>query len=169
MNPNIIAFFVFALGALAFATAMVTRKNPVPAAAFLIAHFFCLAGLYLTLQAQLLAVLQVLVYAGAIMVLVVFVIMLLNIGNEAAETAKATTRNIFGIVLAGVLCIQLLAALVGRPTGYTQLPPFAEALGTVETLGMVLFTNYIFPFEAISLLLLAAIVGAVLLSKRTLE
>jgi NADH-quinone oxidoreductase subunit J len=167
MEINVLLFFVFAVGAIAFAVGMITRKAPVPAATFLIAHFFCLAGLYLTLHAQLLALLQILVYAGAIMVLVVFVIMLLNLGKDDSENVNA--RGVLATTFAGVLAIQLIAALIGRPSGYTKQSNFAEIIGTVQAVGMNMFTDYIFPFEAVSLLLLAAIVGAVLIAKRKLD
>jgi NADH-quinone oxidoreductase subunit J len=167
MNINAILFFVFAIGAIATAITTITRASAVPAATFLIAHFFCLAGLYLTLQAQLLALLQILVYAGAIMVLVVFVIMLLNLGKEEAAE-RFSVKKLLAVVFAGVLGVQLLAVFLARPTPYTSISPFAEAMGTVQAVGNNLFRDYIFPFEAVSLLLLAAIVGSVMLAKRNL-
>ncbi len=163
------AFFVFALCAVASAIVMVTRKSPVAAAVGLITHFFCLSGLYLTLQAQLLAALQILVYAGAIMVLVTFVIMLLNLGEEEKLAQKLNVRNIVGIVIAGLLGVQIIAFLMMQRSELTQLSPNAEVIGSVNELGRVLFTDYLFPFEAVSLLLLAAVVGAVVLAKRNLE
>jgi NADH-quinone oxidoreductase subunit J len=151
------AFFVFAVGAIATAILMITRKNAIPAALCLITHFFCLSGLYLTLQAQLLAALQVLVYAGAIMVLVVFVIMLLNPETEVKSAKHSQVRTILAIVFVGVLGLQLLALL-----------PKSAIVGSVEELGRVLYTDYLFPFEAVSLLLLTAVVGALTLAKRKL-
>ncbi|TAE27901.1 MAG: NADH-quinone oxidoreductase subunit J [Candidatus Kapaibacterium sp.] len=163
------AFFVFAVCAVASALVMVTRKSPVASAVGLITHFFCLSGLYLTLQAQLLAALQILVYAGAIMVLVTFVIMLLNLGEEEKLAQKLNVRNIVGIVMAGLLGVQIIAFLIMQRGELTQLSPNAEVIGSVNELGRVLFTDYLFPFEAVSLLLLAAVVGSVVLAKRNLE
>ena len=164
------AFFVFAVGGIATAILMVTRKSAIPAALCLIGHFFCLSGLYLTLQAQLLAALQILVYAGAIMVLVVFVIMLLNIGDEARREKRATLRAIAAITVSGILALQLLAFLLGGANGqFTQQPPNAVAIGGVAYLGRTLYTDYVFAFEAVSMLLFTAVVGAVVIAKRKLE
>ncbi len=162
------AFFVFAAGAIATAILMITRKNAIPAALCLITHFFCLAGLYLTLQAQLLAALQVLVYAGAIMVLVVFVLMLLNPESEVKSAKHSQVRTILAIVFVGVLGLQLLAFLLGQQSSHTALVPKSAIVGSVEELGRVLYTDYLFPFEAVSLLLLTAVVGALTLAKRKL-
>jgi NADH-quinone oxidoreductase subunit J len=163
------AFFLFATCAVATAVVTVTRKNPVAAAVGLIAHFFCLSGLYLTLQAQLLAALQILVYAGAIMVLVVFVIMLLNLGQESTLSKQLNVRSILGVVFAGLLGIQIIAFLMMQRGDFTALAPNAELIGSVGELGRVLYTDYLFPFEAVSLLLLAAVVGAVVIAKRKME
>lgn len=147
----------------------VTRKNPVTSAAFLVIHFFALSGLYLTLQAQLLAILQLLVYAGAIMVLVVFVIMLLNIGNEEKSAKESGVRQGLALVFSMAFVLQLFVVFLSKPTSYQALAQKAGDIGTVEALGKSMFTTYMFPFEAVSLLLLSAIVGAILLSKRKLQ
>jgi NADH-quinone oxidoreductase subunit J len=163
------AFFVFAVAAIASAVMMITRKNAVSAAVALIVHFFCLSGLYLTLQAQLLAALQIIVYAGAIMVLVVFVIMLLNLGENDKVLQTTNVRGIAGIVIAGILALQLVAVMLLQNTNAAMLPPNSVVVGSVNELGRVLYTDYLFPFEAVSLLLLTAVVGAVILAKRKLE
>jgi NADH-quinone oxidoreductase subunit J len=168
MSLNTVAFFLFAVAAVATAITTITRKNPVTAATFLITHFFCLSALYLTLQAQFLALLQILVYAGAIMVLVVFVIMLLNLGKEGSAEALST-RGVIGIALVGVLTVQVVAMLMGRSSGLPEQSYRAEIMGTVQGVGATLFSDYIFPFEAVSLLLLAAVVGSVMLAKRKLD
>ncbi|GIV54518.1 MAG: NADH dehydrogenase [Candidatus Kapaibacterium sp.] len=169
MPLHVALFLLFGIGAIATAIGTVTRRNPVAAAVNLIAHFFMLAGLYLTLQAQFLAVLQILVYAGAIMVLVVFVIMLLNLGNEEALREQFTLRKVLGVVLAAIFLLQIGVLVNARPTGALYQSPQAAALGTAESIGRALFTQYLFPFEAISLLLLAALVGAIILAKRKVE
>lgn len=169
MNLDVILFAIFAIGAVATAMFTITRRNPVAAAMSLIGHFFMLAGLYLTLHAQFVAVVQVLVYAGAIMVLVVFVIMLLNLGNEKQLTERASMRTTLGTAIAALFAVQVVTALVARPTGILAQSDKALAIGTTASIGNALFTTYIFPFEAVSLLLLAALIGAVILAKRHLH
>ncbi len=164
-----IIFIILAVGAIASGVMMITRRNPVTAAMFLVLHFIALAGMYLTLQAQLLAALQILVYAGAIMVLVLFVLMLLNLGKEEQLTEKMNTRTIVALAFAAVLLLQFGSVFLGQPTSYTQISDQAGTIGAVEAIGESLFSSFIFPFEAISLLLLAAIVGAILLAKRKLD
>lgn len=169
MSLTAILFVLLAVGAIATGILMITRRNPVTAAMFLVLHFFMLAGMYLTLQAQLLAALQILVYAGAIMVLVLFVIMLLNLGKEEQLTEKLNTRSIVAMAFGAVLLLQLGSVFFAQPTAYTQMSDKAATIGTVQAIGNTLFSSFIFPFEAISLLLLAAIVGAILLAKRRLD
>lgn len=159
-------FTLFAIGAVASAILTITRKNPVASAMSLVAHFFMLTGLYLTLQAQFVAAVQVLVYAGAIMVLVVFVIMLLNVGREISHPERGNLRTTLGAVLAVLLVVLISTAILARPTGRMELSPKAVEIGTTEAVGQSLFTSYLFPFEAVSLLLLAALIGSVILAKR---
>jgi NADH-quinone oxidoreductase subunit J len=135
----------------------------------LIVHFFTLAGLYLTLQAQFIAIIQILVYAGAIMVLVVFVIMLLNLGKEENMHEKFNLRKKMSLAIGVMLVAQFLTVFLGKPTGMNALPEKSLQMGSTQGIGTMLFTEYLFPFEAISLLLLAAIVGAVFLAKRKSE
>jgi len=168
MSLQVALFFLFGIGAIASAIGTITRRNPVAAAVNLIVHFFMLAGLYLTLQAQFLAILQILVYAGAIMVLVVFVIMLLNLGNEEALREQFTLRKVLGAAIAAIFMLQLGVFFNASPS-QRYLSPNAASLGTAEGIGQALFTTYLFPFEAISLLLLAALVGAIILAKRKVE
>jgi len=169
VNLDVILFAIFAIGAVATAMFTITRRNPVAAAMSLVGHFFMLAGLYLTLHAQFVAVVQVLVYAGAIMVLVVFVIMLLNLGNEKSLTENVSMRTTLGTAIASLFAVQVVTGLLARPTGLTQQAENALTIGTTASIGNSLFTTYIFPFEAVSLLLLAALIGAVILAKRHLQ
>jgi NADH-quinone oxidoreductase subunit J len=164
-----ILFVLLAVGAIATGITMITRRNPVTAAMFLVLHFVMLSGLYLTLQAQLLAALQILVYAGAIMVLVLFVIMLLNLGKEEQLTEKFNTRSILSIAFAAVMLLQLASVFLAQPVLHDQMSDKAATIGTVEAIGNTLFSSFIFPFEAISLLLLTAVVGAILLAKKRLD
>ncbi len=165
-----ILFFVLAGLSIGSALMMVTRRSPVMSAIWLIVNFFALAGLYLTLQAQFIAVIQIIVYAGAIMVLFVFVIMLLNLGDEKKLTEKISSRKIVAAGLSAGVLLELLAIL-----GFSNLIfPGQNAqrsleIGTVESIGKELFTTFLFPFEITSVLLLVAIVGAVVLAKKKLD
>ena len=148
---------------------MILHRNPVMSAIALIVNFFCIALLYLLLQAQLLAALQIVVYTGAIMVLVVFVIMLLNLGDEQRLTERYDWKKIVGIcVVAGFLLEMVFLFGFAGVTGGTQTMQSSDAgmIGTVENMGKAMFGMFLFPFEVTSILLLAAIIGAVILAKR---
>jgi NADH-quinone oxidoreductase subunit J len=164
-----ILFYIFAAGGIVSALLVVTRRNPIISAICLIVNFFCLAGIYLTLHAQFIAVIQILVYAGAIMVLFVFVIMLLNLGDERRLRDGFTWKK----VVAGSLGFGVLMELIYIFMMQTGTPSIemerATNVGTVEAVGRVLFTRFLFPFEVTSLLLTAAIVGAVVLAKKKLD
>lgn len=169
MSLQVILFLILGIGAIATGVGTITRKNPVYSAMNLVAHFFMLSGLYLTLQAQFIAAVQILVYAGAIMVLVIFVIMLLNLGNEKTLTEKFNAKKIIGVALAGSMVVQMITIFLSKPSSYTTLNTNAITLGTSESLGVSLFNSYLFPFEAVSLLLLVALIGAVILAKRKID
>lgn len=161
-------FLIVATLAIASALLMVLQKNPVMSAIYLIANFFCIALLYLLLQAQLLAVLQIVVYTGAIMVLVIFVIMLLNLGDEARLTEKFDIKKVAAVVLVTGFLIEMIYifGFSGDGLGLMPMNPDAANIGTIEGMGAALFTRFLLPFEVTSLLLLAAIVGAVVLAKK---
>jgi NADH-quinone oxidoreductase subunit J len=162
-----VGFWILAVISVAAAIMVVATRNPVRCALYLIVNFVCLAIFYLILGAQLLAGLQVLVYAGAIMVLFLFVIMLLNLGGEQVEhdplVAQRPVAALFGIVLLGFLGWTLSQA-------GSLLPPVAEPAepqpDPVFHIGQLLFTQYVYPFEVTSLLLLVGIIGTILLAKR---
>jgi len=162
--------FYFLAGITVFsAVMMLLQRNPVNSALYLILNFFCLGGLYLTLNAQFIALVHILVYAGAIMVLFLFVIMLLNLGDDKKLVEHLGLRMYLGIAFSAGLLIELLYIFgFSSPSVYTQLSPASVEMGTVEYIGKVLFTKFLFPFEITSFLLLAAIIGAVLLAKRKL-
>lgn len=164
---------------------MVTRRNPITSAIWLITSFFGFAAMYVVLQAHFIAVIQVLLYAGAIMVLFIFVIMLLNIG---AEELKARTLQFTGVI-GGAVTIYLImllvlgilsqgSALPDREANLQSLrslkehvgalPAIAQDFGFVNPVGELLFTKYLVPFELTSVLILAAIVGSVVMGKRKL-
>ncbi len=170
MTLQYLYFTVLAVLAVASALVTITNKNPVASAVALIFHFFMLAGLYLTLQAQFVAVVQVLVYAGAIMVLVVFVIMLLNLGKEMELQSEGfDTRKIVAGLFAAVLVVEFLAVYMSVSLHKDFITEHSVEQGTIEAIGKTLFTNYLVPIQAIGILLLAAIVGAVILAKRRLD
>lgn len=171
MTPSAIFFYLFAAVAIATAVLVVTQKNPVTSALNLVLTFFALAGLYVLLEAHLVAALQIFVYAGAIMVLFVFVIMLLNADSPSMDL-KRTPLVIR--VLSAVLGLGILAALVWVfqnsantvPLGRFNNAAIDQAGGNSKVLAQAMFSEYLLPFELTSGLLLAAIVGAVALSKR---
>ena len=169
---ELIFFYALALVAVVASLLVVLQRNPVYAVLLLILSFGAFAGLYLLLSAPFVAVIQIIVYAGAIMVLFLFVIMLLNVGGEHAEgpmprlgrRARAT-----GLALIAVLLGELMYAAAGSlAPGSGAMPGAAESarLASVSEIGRALFTDYAFAFEVTSLLILVAMLGAVVLAKR---
>ncbi len=171
MTLQIITFILLAIIGLLSAIMLVIQKNPVYSSLLLILHFFALAGFYLLLNAQFLAVLQILVYAGAIMVLFVFVIMLLNLSNEEALKDPFNLRKIVATILGVVLFLQfgLFFFLKAKDDVNINLSPASVEAGSVRKIGEVLFTTYLIPFEVVSFLLLVGIIGAIVLAKRKFE
>jgi NADH-quinone oxidoreductase subunit J len=169
-----IAFYVFGAAAVGASLMVIGQRNPVYSVLLLIASFAALAGLYILLAAPFTAVTQIIVYAGAIMVLFLFVVMLLNAPQEdAAEwdrTHPLRRAGIgrFGAVLAALLIVQLVWALVRLNDASTPVNARgdAAAISSVRSVGRVLFTDYMFAFEATSILILVAMVGAVVLAAR---
>ena len=167
-----VAFWVLALGAVAASLLVVTNRNPVASVLFLVVAFFCLAGLFVTLHAHFLAAIQVIVYAGAIMVLFLFVVMLLDLGRPQWFDVAGLPLK----VLAGVLGAGFLAALVaGGLSAFQPALPAAtgatdalalDRMGSTEAIGSVLYTVYFVPFLTTALLLLVAMVGAVVIAAR---
>jgi NADH-quinone oxidoreductase subunit J len=155
-----IAFFVFAVPLVFTAGLVVVTKNPMHAAMALVAAFFFMAGIYVLLSAHLVAFLQILVYAGAVMVLFLFVIMLLSLGNEHLER-----EHYKGMQLLGVVGMTIVLAMAIRDGVGPEVARVAPDFGTVKAVGRALFTDYLLPFEAISLLLLVAILGSVVVAK----
>lgn len=166
---QLLIFYIFSLGAVLSATLMVTNIKPVTAAMNLIMTMFFLAGIYVLLDAHLIAALQIIVYAGAIMVLFLFVILLLNIHEKEGATARRKVVLQFGsIAIVGTLFI-VIAKLAAVEPALVTAADAASPFGTTKTVGKLLFTDYILPFEIASFLLLAAIVGAVILAKRRID
>ena len=167
MNFEIIFFSLVAVSAIFSAVMMITRPNPMKGVLFLIVNFFCLAVLYLLLRAQFIAIIQILVYAGAIMVLFLFVIMLLNLEDEKTLAERKNVKRFVAIGLAACVLIEILISL-NRWTEHSQSasPEDMAHRGTVEVIGKSLFTEYLFPFEITSMLLLSAMVGVIVLAKK---
>ncbi len=172
MNLVTIVFWIFAGLALGSGVLCVTRRSPVASALWLVVTMFSLAVLFVLLDAQFIAVLQVLVYAGAVMVLFLFVIMLLNLGRGAGQDRKGVVGLTVGAVLAGILFVQLRFLWNAAPPALIQVPNAMAQLqqqhGMVGSVAGPLYDAYLVPFEITSVLLLAAVVGAVVLAKRKL-
>ena len=167
MSVEQVLFYLFGAVALATAVLMILQRNPVMSAIYLIGNFFCIAALYLLLQAQFLAVIQVVVYTGAIMVLVIFVIMLLNLGDEQKLAEQFSVKKVIGMVLAAGLLLEMLYVFGVAGDGSTPaLHREAGSVGLAGKIGEALFGLFLLPFEITSVLLLAAIVGAVVLAKK---
>lgn len=142
---------------------VVFSKNPVHSVLYLVITLFSLAGHYVILNAQFLAVVHVIVYAGAIMVLFLYVIMLLNL-NKEDEPHKSTLLKFAAVISAGIFMILLIGTFKGTEL-FAQSTPGKSDIGMVKNLGSVMFRDFLLPFEITSLLLLAAMVGAVILGK----
>ena len=159
-----IFFYVFAASAVVLALAVVSARNPVYSAMALIGCLLSVASIFALQSAHLMALLQVLVYAGAIMVLILFVLMLLNLSPRELGERRVSVRRVAGAYLIGVIATLLMV----RFTKHPWAPP-AELdpnFGTIEAVGTVLYTKYLLPFEMVSLLLLAAIIGTVVLTRK---
>lgn len=162
MELQALLFWIFSILGIAGAIGLIVNRNPVYSALSLILNFFCIAGLYLTLQAEFLAVIQILVYAGAIMVLFLFVIMLLNLSDEPKRPIWDPKR-----IAAYVMGAAFLAELLFIFRGMGQ--PVLEGefnFAKVEAIGAQMMTRYIFPFEMISVILISALIGAIVIAKR---
>ena len=156
-------FLILSVLTVATALLVVLNKNAVNAAMFLLLSLVGMAGLFVLLDAPLLAFVLILVYAGAVMVLFLFVIMLLSLGNEDKEHDHPRAMQWLGG--AGAFSLVALVAYVTREAAGTEPAVVGADFGTVKAVGRVLFTQYLLPFEATSLLLLVAIVGAVVVAK----
>lgn len=157
-------FYIFAALAFLCGALVILNRNPVNSAMFLVLTMICLASIFLLLHAFFLAAVQVIVYAGAVLVLFVFVIMLLDLKEEQRRKIKA-----FGAVV-GVISVAAIGFIFWQSLAHSPLPaPVALSEGSTRDLGLRLFTDYTLPFEILSLLLLVAMVGVILLSKKDLK
>lgn len=171
---EILFFYLFAgIGTLA-AIMVITRKNVIHCALFLVLTFLCVAAMYVLLKAELLAAIQVLVYAGAIMVLFLFAILLINI-EKTRQIRYTQGQSPWAIILVTAVFAQI-AYLIFKTLHNTPFQPLGELspekvsqIGNTEVIGSLLYTKFLFPFEVASVLLLAAMIGAIILAKRFLK
>jgi len=171
MNIELILFIILATIAAVTSILVITRSNAVISAVFLVLNFFALAGLYLLLNAQFISVVQIIVYAGAIMVLFLFVIMLLRTDGEPRIFSDKRYIKYFALLISIFVFIQVsYLLLIGSPSkSVTGNQSASINSGTIETIGKELYTNYIIPFEVAGFLLLAATIGAIILAKKKFE
>ena len=163
-------FYLFAVVAVVTSLLVIAQRNPIYSVLLLVASFGALSGLYVLLDAPFVAAIQIIIYAGAIMVLFLFVVMLLNAPREDTEYDERTHPLArpgpmrFGALLAAALMVELVWALtrtVGRPSAFA-----GAGVQSIAAIGRTLFTQYAFPFEVTSVLILVAMVGAVVLARR---
>jgi len=164
MTPTLILFFILALAAVASALAMLFARNAIIAALLLIVNFMTVAILYLILEAPFIAVAQVTVYAGAIMVLFLFVIMLLG-AEQTGRTPARWWLQPASLVLGGLLLVEIVVIFMGLFTAPPAAAKLPSGFGSPVAVGEALFSRYALPFEATSILLLIAMIGAIVLTR----
>jgi len=171
MSIELILFIVFGSVCAVTAVLVIIRINPVISALFLVVNFASLAGLYLILNAQFIAIAQIIVYAGAIMVFFLFVIMLLNPESEKKFFSHKPFIKIFTVIVVALVFIQIIYMIfLAQPSEeITKEAATSLNAGTIEQIGKLLFTNYVLPFEAAGYLLLAATIGALVIAKKKFE
>jgi len=166
MDIQEVLFYVLSVLALAGALGVILSRNPVNSVLFLILTFFSISGHYILMNAQFLAIVNIIVYAGAIMVLFLFVIMLMNL-NADVEPQKNWLVQLAGALSGGILFLVILSAVV---TALRSLPAEnidgTQDIGLIQNLGKVLFTDYVLPFEIASVLFLSAMIGAIVIGKK---
>ncbi|GAB3502126.1 NADH-quinone oxidoreductase subunit J [Spirosoma knui] len=167
LTPTGYLFLILTALTLFSAISVVTARNPIYSVLGLIGTFFCLSGHYILLNAQFLAAVNIIVYAGAIMVLFLFTIMFLNLRKEDEES-KTNLTKMASVIVGGLLMIMLITIFRAKSAQVPTFSPmsFNAKTGLVENLGQLLYIDYILPFELASVLFLVAMVGAVMLGKR---
>ena len=166
-----IAFYTLSAFILGFAVMVVSTRNTVHSVLFLVLNFLFVAALYVQLRAEFLAVIQVLVYAGGIVVLYLFVVMLVNLKRppEAHEDPHRRTRLGFGLSVAILIELGAIATYTSTRPVPAAAPASTALVGNTEQVGWLLYTSYLIPFEIASMLLLVAMIGAIVLAKRELS
>ena len=164
MDVFAILFWLLTVMAISCALGVILSRNPINSVLFLIATFFSISGHYILMNAQFLAIVNIIVYAGAIMVLFLFVIMLMNL-NADVEPQKSRLVQFAGILSGGILFLVILAAL-RETTTRGVLEKTSTDIGLIKNLGRTLFTKYVLPFEISSVLFLSAMIGAMVIGKK---
>jgi NADH-quinone oxidoreductase subunit J len=164
MNITTLVFIILSVISVGSALMMISSRNPVHSVLWLIVVFFTISGHYILLNAQFLAVVNIIVYAGAIMVLFLFVVMLMNL-NAETEPVKNYRLTVAGILSGGSLLLVLLMAFMSANVSHPVQLKAGDA-GLIKVLGMTLFKNYVVPFEISSVLFLSAMIGAVIIGKK---
>ena len=165
MGIQEILFLGLSVLAICCALGVTLSRNPINSVLFLILTFFAISGHYILLNAQFLAVVNIIVYAGAIMVLFLFVIMLMNL-NADVEPQKNWLIQLAGAISGGILFLVLLSALVTATKTLPAMEQTSTDIGLIKRLGSVLFTDYVLPFEISSVLFLSAMIGAIVIGKK---
>ncbi len=170
-------FYTLAVTIVVLGVLVITAKSAVHSVLFLVLNFLCVAALYVTLNAEFLAVIQIMVYAGGIVVLYLFVVMLVNLKRAPEQHADPRRLGVIGMLLAGVVLLELVAVSVysasreAAPAVASAVREFPDRLNdpllNTERLGWVLYTDYLIPFELASMLLLVAMIGAIVLARRS--
>ena len=166
MHP--LLFWTFAFVMLVFGVSVIAQPNPVSSALSLVVSFIALAVLFVSLDAFFIGIIQILVYAGAVMVLFLFIIMLLDL-NAGHKRRGNVMTTIGGVLIALLFAGQLIQVLGAFPQGDRPAPALSGPVNDVQSVGHILFTNYNLPFQIVAVLILVATVGVVVLSKRELE
>lgn len=158
-----VLFWFLTVVAIGCALGVILSRNPINSVIFLIITFFAISGHYILMNAQFLAIVNIIVYAGAIMVLFLFVIMLMNL-NADVEPQKGRLIQLAAVLAGGVFFLVLLAAL--KSATFFTIEKTASDIGLIKNLGRVLFTQYVFPFEISSVLFLSSMIGAIVIGKK---
>ena len=166
MNVIEIMFWFLSVMALGSAAMVVASKSPVHCILYLILTFFAISGHYILLNAQFLAIVNIIVYAGAIMVLFLFVVMLMNLNADSEPPQKNRSLVYIGSIAGGSVLLVVIAALKQSAATAQLVQMNTGNVGLIKNLGMLLFTDYVFPFEISSVLFLSAMIGAVVISKK---
>ena len=164
-----IVFYTLAALIIGFGVLVVTTRNTVHCVLFLVANFLCVAMIYVLLAAEFLAIIQILVYAGGIVVLYLFVVMLVNLQRQPHTAPRRRPESRAGFALAAVMLAELSAILVfsaSRPVSVAAAPPAPAGMGNTTMVGLMLYSDYLVPFEVASVLLLVAMVGAIILARK---
>ena len=174
MSIDAFVFYTLATMIVGFGILVISARSAVHSVLFLVLDFLFVAALYVTLNAEFLAVIQVMVYAGGIVVLYLFVVMLVSLKRAPEEHADSRRLGVIGMALVGVVLLELVAIAVSSPGAASaagrgaQTFPAGIARGNTQELGWAIYTDYLIPFELASMLLLVAMVGAIILARRSL-